>query len=435
VNPSNPAGSFVDFAMPSPGQPQAITTGSDGNLWTPEYYGNAIARITPSGVVTEFSTGMSPSSSPEGIAAGPDSNVWFTEAGGSRIGRITPAGAITEFATNLTPNSVPHDIVRGRDGNLWFTEYAGNQIGRITPAGAISEFSVPTPSSSPDGITVGPDGALWFTEYTGNKIGRMTTTGAVTDFAVPSGASHPENIVAGPDGALWFTESAAGRVGRVTTGGQVTEFVVPTPSSIPDGMTLGPDGNVWFTEFRGSANNVGRITPGATNVIVLPAGALPHTASATQGSTVTWMFEGASTSQSVTDTSGMGLFSSGVRVPVSYYTFRFVAAGTYAYEEAASSATASIRVPLKVSPAFGSTATVFTVTWSAIAAPSGYAFDVEIKRPGTSAYVQWKNGTSARSASFTADAGAGTYSFKARLRKLANGAASGYSPVKTIKVS
>ena len=54
-------------------------------------------EITPSGTVTEFSTGITPGSVPKSIAAGPDGNMWFTEAFGNRIGRITPTGTVTEF--------------------------------------------------------------------------------------------------------------------------------------------------------------------------------------------------------------------------------------------------------------------------------------------------------------------------------------------------
>ncbi len=50
---------------------------------------NRIGRITPSGIVTEFSAGISTNAAPFGITAGPDGNLWFTELGGSRIGRIT----------------------------------------------------------------------------------------------------------------------------------------------------------------------------------------------------------------------------------------------------------------------------------------------------------------------------------------------------------
>jgi hypothetical protein len=74
--------------------------------------------------------------------------MWFTEFGncdedcygGNRIGRITPAGVITEFSTGISPASHPYGIAAGPDGNMWFTEYAGNRIGRITPQGVISEF-------------------------------------------------------------------------------------------------------------------------------------------------------------------------------------------------------------------------------------------------------------------------------------------------------
>src|SRR5262249_52870363 len=76
-------------------------------------------------------------------AARPDGNLWFTEPRPSRIGRITPAGVITEFSAGLTPGFQPRGITAGPDGNLWFTEQFGlsGRVGRITPAGVITEFS------------------------------------------------------------------------------------------------------------------------------------------------------------------------------------------------------------------------------------------------------------------------------------------------------
>src|SRR5262245_18799499 len=68
------------------------------------------------------------SSRPEGITRGPDGNLWFTEADANRIGRITPAGVVTEFSAGITPNSQPSGITAGPDGNLWFTE--AGKIGR-----------------------------------------------------------------------------------------------------------------------------------------------------------------------------------------------------------------------------------------------------------------------------------------------------------------
>jgi hypothetical protein len=46
-----------------------------------------------------------------------------------RVGRITPLGVVTEFSAGITGLG-PSGITRGPDGNPWFTEYNENQIGR-----------------------------------------------------------------------------------------------------------------------------------------------------------------------------------------------------------------------------------------------------------------------------------------------------------------
>src|SRR5947209_13652407 len=95
------------------------------------------ARTPASGLLKYLTVselgGLTPNSDPKGIITGADGNVWFTEDIGNRIGRITPSGVVTEFSTGLSNAAYPRDIAAGPDGNLWFTEFAGNRIGRITP--------------------------------------------------------------------------------------------------------------------------------------------------------------------------------------------------------------------------------------------------------------------------------------------------------------
>ena len=93
--------------------------------------------------ITEYSSGLNPSSSPRVIVAGADGNLWFTDlANPGAIGRITPAGTITEYTAGLNAGSVPGGIVAGTDGNLWFTDDGSTRaIGRITPAGTITEYT------------------------------------------------------------------------------------------------------------------------------------------------------------------------------------------------------------------------------------------------------------------------------------------------------
>ena len=66
--------------------PNAITTGSDNNLWFTEYY--QIGTITTGDVVTEYQIPNS-SNLPDQIVAGPDRNLWFTEFSGNTIAKIT----------------------------------------------------------------------------------------------------------------------------------------------------------------------------------------------------------------------------------------------------------------------------------------------------------------------------------------------------------
>lgn len=432
-------GDITEFPIPTANSaPVGITAGPDGNLWFTEQGINKIGRITTSGLVIDEFPVPTAASTPWRITPGPDGNLWFAELTGHKIGRITTSGVVTEFSIP-TANSAPSGITAGPDGNLWFTERDTSKIGRITPTGTITEFSLPA-GSAPNAITAGPDGNLWFTEQGSNKIGRMTPTGSLTEFAVPTANSQPVGITTGSDGNLWFTEVNAHQIGRITPTGTITEFPVPTPNSLPARITTGPDGNVWFTEAM--ANQIGRLEAAAAKtayVLAIASGFSPKTrAMKKQGDTMQWSFYGPTT-QTATDSSGMGLFDSGVKSLVSFYSFTFIAAGTYPYKDTLHPThKGTIKVPMKVNPSSGPPSTVFKVRWASATPPLYYVFDVQINPLG-GGFVDWKVGETAKSANFSSSdpfwAGPGTYEFRARLRNTLNGNASGYSPAKSITVS
>jgi streptogramin lyase len=270
-----------------PGSVGDLTIGSDGNIWFTEevpvaprdIYGEqqgTVARITTQGSITTFTSGIS--GEPGAITTGPDGNVWFTETpsgtGGPAIGRITPSGQVTEFTGGLT--LWPHHITRGSDGNLWFTTY-GSAIGRITPDGQITLFSQGI-SGEPVDITPGPGGDLWFTVGKGGyyghhrgEIGKITPGGQVTEYSRGISGSPIHLAEAGPDGNIWFTEDGfqaweRGRIGRITPSGHVVEFAQGLTTT-PYDIAVGPDGNMWFTEestcgegcYVGTWGRIGRI--------------------------------------------------------------------------------------------------------------------------------------------------------------------------------
>ncbi len=172
-----PDGSITEFPLPGLSAPEDIAAGSDGNLWFTSVWGT-IYRITTSGQYTKFSLPVAqnvsvgstrPNPDLADIAAGPDGDLWFTEFSGNAIGRITPAGVITEFAIP-TAGSGPIGIAAGPDGNVWFAESEGAQVGR---------FRV---SRTDLGVTISPQSA------TGTVGQGLTYTVTVTNFG-PSDAT------------------------------------------------------------------------------------------------------------------------------------------------------------------------------------------------------------------------------------------------------
>jgi len=438
-----PAGLSKEFPLTTPASgPKGIATGSDGNLWATEFSASKIARVTSAGTVAEFPT-KTAASQPDGIAAGPDSALWFAESAASMIGRVTTAGTVSEFG--VTAGSVPDSITAGPDGNLWFTEMNAGKIGRITTGGTVHEFPVPTSASAPVDITAGPDGALWFVESAAGKIGRSTTAGQVTEFNVPTSGSGPHALTAGPDGALWFTELGGNKIGRITTVGAFTEFPVPTAASQPAAIATGPDGNVWFTELQ--AAKIGRLQDAQANtayIIDAGSGFSPRARTVAQGVNVQWDFTGPASS-TVADTSGLGLFGSGTRSFVTYYTSKLSAAGTYGYDDALKPAhTGNIAVPERATPAGGTTSTQFTVTFASAAPTAPLVIDAQLafcaSLPCTPSFVSWTvaGGTSQASHVFSSsDAqyqGAGHYFFRSRLRNSSTSKMSGFSPAASISI-
>ena len=130
------------------------------------------------------------------------------------------------------------------------------------------------------------------------------------------------------------------------------------------------------------------------------------------------------------------MFASGTIAPGGTYTFTFVGAGIYKYNcTIHPSMTGTVKAPMILTPSTGSLTTVFTIEWGTAPPPNGFVYDVQIRRPGSSDFVDWITGTALPAATFVADDGTGTYDFKAHVKNLSNGKSADYSPFKTITVS
>ena len=252
-----PPASLVIYPLPDATvQPYDLAVGPGGNFWSPYNFASTLARVTPTGAVTEFPQGFLVFPR---ITTGADGNLWMLDLAQNSIDKITTAGVVAgQF--HFSGQGGVGDVTKGPDGNVWFTEINSGQIGRVTPGGVITEFDTPSGGGGAVDIVAGPDGNLWFTDQAADKIGRITPSGVVTEFDAPSigGTGAPQQITRGADGNLWFTNQGAGTIGRITTAGTVAQFVLPAGSQ-PEQIGSAPDGNLWFTDWHN--DQVGRITP------------------------------------------------------------------------------------------------------------------------------------------------------------------------------
>jgi Tol biopolymer transport system component len=214
-------------------------------------------------------------------------------------------------------------------------------------------------------------------------------------------------------------------------------FVVDYPPPPPGIASRGRDTRVTQLTFNGTSTKPDWAPAIGADMLVevTDAGFQPKVATIGQGDTVQWNFVGTVT-HSVKDSSGMGLFSSGPVEPGEDWSFTFIGAGSYRYKDAFTPGmTGMIRVPVAATPATGDLSTRFAITWATAAPPAGYVFDVQLLRPGSTTWQDWKVDRSSLMARFTPDAGTGVYQFRARIENAAKAKASGWSPVASVTVA
>ena len=165
-------------------------------------------------------------------------------------------------------------------------------------------------------------------------------------------------------------------------------------------------------------------------VMVTNGGFAPTPLTIEQGGLVTWAVpESAGQNHTVDDATKMGLFASGTLSPGSSFSFAFPWAGVFKEKDATTAKKGTVKVKLAASPTSGLTTDLYTLTYATQAPPAGFVEDIQLKRPGAGGYVDWRTGLMGTSVTFTPDAGAGSYLFRASLRRTSNAAHSGWAKV------
>jgi virginiamycin B lyase len=296
----NNDGTITEFAIqPLGSTPFPDTFDGEGNLWFANCGSifcsatDSFGTLSPNGTIVSHPLPNTGEALPRYGALDTSGNVWFVLTEADALARVAPSGVITEFSL---PGSAqggpglagfcvrlqglcPNDIALGPDGALWATEVLGNAIVRIAPNGSVTNtYTLPAPQFAPYYIAAGADGNLWFTNF--SSIIRMSTSGEMTSYPLPfQGAPATIRPAAG---GFVFTDLGTNAVGFIDYGGNATEWPIAYADGQPSDVQFAvqdPYGTFYFADV--GANRIGKITLGKKGVI-LPA-SIPLTgAGATQ---------------------------------------------------------------------------------------------------------------------------------------------------------
>ncbi len=295
-----------------------------------------------------------------------------------------------------------------------------NDLFAVAPVAADDVWAVGMVGSPWDGVIEHWDGTSWsvarlvpdvLTSFSGVRAVSADDVWAV-------GNSSTGSLVEHWDGTAWARVATP----RAAPAGQGLSAVDALAND--DLWAVGDQsvGGVWETLVE-------RLCP----IKVTGAGFSPQASMAKLGLTTAWQVPSTEAgAHSVADASAMKLFDSGLRVPGGSFTYAFTAAGTYALREAGTLLAGTMKVPVQAS-GNAAVGVPFPVTWASAAPAAGFVFDVQVLSPGSSTWSQWKTGVTSLGTSYTAGS-AGTYRFRARLRKVGIGA-SAYSPAKEVVVA
>ena len=138
ISSITPGGDITSYTLNA--GPTALTAGPDGKLWVGTDSA-AILRVGTDGSTDSFA--LPDDASVTSISSGTDGTLWFSLDGANQFGRITPTGVVSEFtlptdSANADGSAISvSNVSLGSDGKMWFVDAFNPQVGSIDLSNAI----------------------------------------------------------------------------------------------------------------------------------------------------------------------------------------------------------------------------------------------------------------------------------------------------------
>ena len=226
-----------------------LSVASDGTVWIPEQFRDAVVSIAGDGTAKEC-TLPGKDREPLSTSVAADGSVWVSESRGAAIAHLVN-GRFTEYPIGVQ-GAQGAEVLASSDGGAWFTVNGAPVLGHVSAQGDIERISI-NGSGSALGLLETPDGAVWVADFGGDRLIRVAKDRTQLVWNAPPGAK-PQGLALGAAGVVWATESGADVIARVQ--GSALEQTVRT-GHWPDHLAITPDGWAWFTEYNG--DRLGRV--------------------------------------------------------------------------------------------------------------------------------------------------------------------------------
>lgn len=211
---------ITNFVLSQTCDPEAITAGPGGELFATCTSEDDVVALTTAGVQTYYPTGLSNIYQPQAITEGSDGNIWFVPSAFSPtvIAQLNVSnGVVTTFsAPNNNKYYAADDIASGPDGNLWMTSQ-GSGGG---PDGEVIVYIFNPISVAPKSDTLGA---------VGQTVTLTVTENGVTSWTASTNKSSVATVapVNGQPDEFLVTATGAGKATISVSDAKKNSFNVP----------------------------------------------------------------------------------------------------------------------------------------------------------------------------------------------------------------
>jgi sugar lactone lactonase YvrE len=235
---------------PQIGSPYEVASDASGNIYVADAVANILYKITPTGTVSNFITGLN---QPTGVAIDGNGNIYISNTGNSRVLKYNSSGGLLNTINigTTAPNGIAFDAA-----NNAYVACLGNGM---TNNGSVIKINATTGTPSTAfsnltnsyGIAIDPSGNTYVSLYSpSSSIIKYTSAGVKSTF-VSSGLSGPRQMTCDAAGNLYVADYGNDRIVKYSPTAVPTNLISTVISS-PRGVIFDPSGNAFVADYGNS---------------------------------------------------------------------------------------------------------------------------------------------------------------------------------------